>query len=93
MPNDPARMSYSDYLDLDRLLGAQHPLSDAHDEMVQRDLVLIYTRNYLDPKRFCKNPNAKKGTVVDDNHQLLKQEQWTNLVDEVLANPEVSGML
>ena len=27
-------MSYSDYLDLDRLLGAQHPLTDAHDELL-----------------------------------------------------------
>lgn len=27
-------MSYGDYLDLDRLLDAQHPLSDAHDEML-----------------------------------------------------------
>jgi tryptophan 2,3-dioxygenase len=28
------RMSYSDYLDLDRLLDAQHPLSGAHDELL-----------------------------------------------------------
>lgn len=28
------RMSYGDYLDLDRLLNAQHPLSDAHDELL-----------------------------------------------------------
>jgi tryptophan 2,3-dioxygenase len=28
------RMSYGDYLDLDRLLGAQHPLSNAHDELL-----------------------------------------------------------
>jgi tryptophan 2,3-dioxygenase len=27
-------MSYGDYLGLDRLLDAQHPLSDAHDEML-----------------------------------------------------------
>lgn len=29
-----ARMSYGDYLGLDALLTAQHPLSDAHDEML-----------------------------------------------------------
>jgi tryptophan 2,3-dioxygenase len=29
-----SRMSYSDYLDLDRLLNAQHPLSSAHDELL-----------------------------------------------------------
>jgi tryptophan 2,3-dioxygenase len=28
------RMSYADYLDLGRLLGAQHPLSTAHDELL-----------------------------------------------------------
>jgi len=28
------RMSYGDYLALDKILGAQHPLSDAHDEML-----------------------------------------------------------
>jgi len=43
-PYDPARegaqmsfdgrMSYGDYLQLDRILGAQHPLSTAHDEML-----------------------------------------------------------
>ncbi len=43
-PYDPAeegaemafdgRMSYGDYLGLDAILGAQKPLSDAHDEML-----------------------------------------------------------
>ena len=28
------RMTYADYLDLDRLLGGQHPVSDHHDEML-----------------------------------------------------------
>ena len=28
------RMSYGDYLGLERILGAQTPLSDAHDEML-----------------------------------------------------------
>src|SRR5262245_13211166 len=29
-----ARMSYGDYLALDAVLSAQHPLSDAHDELL-----------------------------------------------------------
>ena len=43
-PYDPAkdgaqmafdgRMSYGDYLHLNAILNAQHPLSDAHDEML-----------------------------------------------------------
>jgi tryptophan 2,3-dioxygenase len=31
---DLAGMSYAEYLDLDRLLNAQHPLSTAHDELL-----------------------------------------------------------
>ena len=33
MPSD-GDMSYGDYLHLDMILGAQHPLTDAHDEML-----------------------------------------------------------
>lgn len=29
-----ADVTYSSYLDLDRILAAQHPTSDAHDEML-----------------------------------------------------------
>ena len=28
------RMAYADYLHLDAVLGAQHPLGDAHDELL-----------------------------------------------------------
>ena len=31
---DTSRTSYGSYLDLERLLGAQHPISDHHDEML-----------------------------------------------------------
>ena len=31
---EPSPMSYSDYLNLDAILGAQRPLTDAHDEML-----------------------------------------------------------
>ena len=34
MTATPAGMTYADYLDLDRLLSAQHPRSDLHDEML-----------------------------------------------------------
>ena len=34
MTATPAGMSYADYLHLDTLLSAQHPLSDLHDEML-----------------------------------------------------------
>src|SRR3712207_3578669 len=34
MTDTPASMSYGDYLGLDRLLTAQHPISSLHDEML-----------------------------------------------------------
>ena len=34
MTATPAGMTYADYLDLDTLLSAQHPISDLHDEML-----------------------------------------------------------
>ncbi len=34
MTATPAGITYADYLKLDRLLGAQAPLSDLHDEML-----------------------------------------------------------
>lgn len=34
MTDTPASMSYGDYLGLDQLLGAQHPISSLHDEML-----------------------------------------------------------
>src|SRR5437868_3869203 len=34
MTATPAGMTYADYLHLDQLLSAQHPLSDLHDEML-----------------------------------------------------------
>ena len=34
MTATPAGMTYADYLALDRLLGAQQPLSGLHDEML-----------------------------------------------------------
>jgi tryptophan 2,3-dioxygenase len=32
--SDPDRMTYGGYLDLERLLAAQHPISDHHDELL-----------------------------------------------------------
>src|SRR5688500_14762107 len=34
MTDTPASMTYGGYLDLDRILAAQHPISDHHDEML-----------------------------------------------------------
>ena len=36
-----ASMSYGDYLHLDEILNAQHPLSPAHDEMLFLSLIHI----------------------------------------------------
>ena len=34
MTATPAGMTYADYLKLDTLLSAQHPISDLHDELL-----------------------------------------------------------
>lgn len=72
---------------------------------LQRDLLLIRNRNYLDPKRFYKSAdNSKKqaskfvqaGTVIEGNTEfyssrLAKRQRRGNLVEEIMA--ESSSML
>ena len=74
-------------------------------EEVERDLALIRNRNYLDPKRFYKSADKTKsgvkpvlqtGTVIEGpteyySSRLTKKQRKTNLVDEIMADPESSG--
>lgn len=74
-------------------------------EEVERDLALIRNRNYLDPKRFYKSADKPKsnakgvlqsGTVIEGptefySSRLTKKQRRTNLVDEIMADPESSG--
>ena len=65
------------------------------DESVKRDLKVIQMRNYLDPKRFYKNPD-KPGTVLhigtviegpaEYHHRLTRKERRQTITEEVLAD-------
>ena len=71
-------------------------------EELERDMALIRNRNYLDPKRFYKsadNPRpgmktvVQAGTVIEGptefySSRLTKKQRRSNLVDEVMADPE-----
>src|SRR6516225_3197213 len=56
------RMSYGDYLRLDAILGAQHPLSDAHDEMlfiIQHQTSELWMRLAIHELRAARHAIAK----------------------------------
>jgi hypothetical protein len=65
---------------------------------LERDLLLIRNRNYLDPKRFYKSADNKKkpskfvqaGTVIEGaaefySSRLVKRQRRGNLVEEIMA--------
>jgi tryptophan 2,3-dioxygenase len=56
------RMSYGDYLQLDAILSAQHPLSDAHDEMlfiIQHQTSELWMRLAIHELRAARRAIAK----------------------------------
>ena len=73
-------------------------------EEIERDMALIRNRNYLDPKRFYKSADksqggaklfVQRGTVIEGpteyySSRLTKKQRRSNLVDEVMAEPESS---
>ena len=72
-PYDPAqdgaemsfdgRMSYTDYLGLDAVLGAQHPLSEAHDEML---LIVQHQTSELWMKLALHEIDAARAAIAAD---------------------------
>ncbi len=75
-PYDPAdegaqmrfdgRMSYSDYLGLDAVLSAQHPVSDAHDEML---FIVQHQTSELWMKLALHELNAARTLIGEDRLQ------------------------
>jgi hypothetical protein len=69
----------------------------AMTEDLKKDIALIRSRNYLDPKRFYKSsdPTGKfvqVGTVIEGpteffSSRLTKKQRRGNLVDEIMADP------
>lgn len=75
-PYDPAeegahmrfdgRMSYGDYLGLDAVLGAQHPISDAHDEML---FIIQHQTSELWMKLALHELGAARTAIMSDRLQ------------------------
>jgi hypothetical protein len=69
------------------------------DEKLKRDLKIIQMRNYLDPKRFYKNPDRNGkilhvGTVIEGpseykSARLTNKERRGSLVEEILADSSI----
>lgn len=59
-------MSYGDYLGLDSLLSAQHPLSDEHDEPL---FIIIHQATELWMKLILHELKAAQGMIAADNLQ------------------------
>jgi tryptophan 2,3-dioxygenase len=60
---DAAKTTYGSYLDLERLLGAQHPVSDHHDEML---FVIIHQTKELWLKQIIHELRLSLRLVRDD---------------------------
>ena len=60
------RMSYGDYLHLDRLLGAQEPLTDAHDEML---FIIQHQTSELWMRLAIHELSAAREAIRSDNPQ------------------------
>ena len=63
MTATPAGMTYADYLHLDTLLSAQHPISDLHDEML---FVIIHQAKELWLKQMLHEVGFACGLVRED---------------------------
>ncbi|KQT32626.1 tryptophan 2,3-dioxygenase [Sphingomonas sp. Leaf412] len=57
------RMSYGDYLALDRVLGAQHPLSTAHDELL---FIIQHQTSELWMKLAVHELESARDAILDD---------------------------
>jgi len=69
------------------------------DEQLKRDIKMVQLRNYMDPKRFYKNPDKSKsvlhvGTVIEGageykSSRLTKKERQTTILGEILADKSI----
>ncbi len=57
-------VSYSSYLDLDRVLSAQHPASDAHDEML---FIIVHQASELWLKLCLHELAAARDLIIEDD--------------------------
>jgi len=93
-------MSYGDYLHLDQVLGAQHPLSPAHDEML---FIIQHQTSELWMKLMLHELDAATAAVVNDQYaasfkmlarvsRIMEQlvNAWTVL--STMTPPEYTAM-
>jgi hypothetical protein len=69
------------------------------DSKMKQEIRMIQMRNYVDPKRFYKNPDKigkvlHTGTVIEGAHEykssrLTKKERKTSIVEEILADRQI----
>lgn len=74
MADDPSKMSYGDYLALEPLLSAQHPLSDQHDEML---FIVIHQTKELWLKQAIREVRLARDLIRADKliqvHKILSR--------------------
>jgi hypothetical protein len=68
------------------------------DESIKRDIKVIQMRNYMDPKRFYKNPDKPGmvlhvGTVIEGpyeySNRLTNKERRQTITEEIMADASV----
>jgi tryptophan 2,3-dioxygenase len=64
MTDTPAAMTYGSYLGLDQILGAQHPLSDLHDELL---FIVIHQTKELWLKQILAELELSRAMVREDS--------------------------
>jgi tryptophan 2,3-dioxygenase len=74
MTDTPAAMTYGDYLGLDQLLAAQHPISDHHDEML---FIVIHQTKELWLKQIIGELGLARDLIRQDElipvHKILSR--------------------
>lgn len=71
------------------------------DDKARRDIKILRLRNFIDPKRFYKNPDKMKsvigmGTVIEGSTEytsarLTNKERKQSLIEEILHDPLAKG--
>src|SRR5918993_2745624 len=80
MTNTPASMTYGGYLSLDRLLSAQHPVSDHHDEML---FVIIHQTKELWLKQIVHELKLSRDMIRQD--RLIEVHKSLSRVSRIQA--------
>jgi tryptophan 2,3-dioxygenase len=80
MTDTPASMTYGGYLALDRILGAQHPISSHHDELL---FVIIHQTKELWLKQIIHELRLAKGLIRSDS--LIQVHKSLSRVSRIQA--------